>query len=81
VIFDIGHFWLTAILGDNERPLSYGSKGLRQVDMRNDFWLRDALMRQRRNDQPIYFFAWNRLGFFGARELRRYSGGQECAAQ
>jgi hypothetical protein len=29
--------WLAAILDDYEGPLSYGSKGFRQVNMRNDF--------------------------------------------
>jgi hypothetical protein len=48
---------LAAILDGNERPLSYGSKGFRQVDMRYDSWFRDALVRQRRNDRPIYFFS------------------------
>jgi len=52
-----------AILHDHERPLSYGPKGLCQVDMGNDTWFRDALMRQRRNDRPIHFLIWNRLRF------------------
>jgi len=56
VIFEV-FCWLPAILDSYERPLSYGSKGLRQVDMRNDFCFRDALMRQHRNYRPVYFLS------------------------
>ena len=48
---------LSAVLDDYERPLRYSSKEFRQVGMRNDFWFRDALMRQRRNDRAIYFIS------------------------
>ena len=73
--------WATAILDGYECPLSCGSKGFRQVDMRNDFWFRDALMRQHRNDRPINFLSWNRLRFLRAQEVRRNNGRQECAAK
>jgi len=73
-------YWVAAILDGYERPLGQGSKGLRQVDVRNDFCLRDALVRQRRNDRPIYFLYWKNLGFLRTQEVRRNNDSQECAA-
>jgi hypothetical protein len=70
-------YWGSAILDGYERPLSYGSKGFREVDMRNDFWFRDALMRQRRNDRPIHFLSWNRLLVLRTHEVWPDNGAQE----
>lgn len=44
IILEVRH-WMSAILNDNERPLSDGSKGFRKVDMRKDLRFDDALMR------------------------------------
>ena len=74
-------YWVAVILDGYKSPLSRSSKGPRQVDMRNDFWFCDALMRQRRNNRPIYFLWWNRLRFLRTQELRRKNSGQENAAQ
>ncbi len=70
--FGIG---LAAILDGYECPLRCGSKRFRQVDMRNHFWFGDALMRQRRNDQPIYFLSWNRLRSLRTQEMWRNKEG------
>jgi len=66
---------LTAILDGYECPLSRGPERLRQVDMRNDPRFRDVLMRQYRNDRPIYFLCWNRLRYLRTQEVRRNYGG------
>jgi hypothetical protein len=70
---------MAAILDGDERPLGRGSKGFSQVEVRDDLWFRDALMRQRGNDRPIYFLSRNRPMLLRTQEARRDSGGKECA--